>query len=320
MLGLLLGTLATILHAALMFAVAPLIAGLATKARAGLLGFRGAPLTQPYRALARRVARVPVVPDNASALYQVWPFASLGATAAAALLTPGFCFGMVTARQSDFITFIGLLGIAQVANVLAGLETGFSFGGAAAGRAVLFGLFAMPALLLAVLTLALLGHSATIDGIGNQLSSGHVGVSVSLGFALLAVLAVALTESGRPPADDPAGQAELAMVQNTLLLEYSGRFLALFVYAAMLRLTVWMSLIASIFIPFGMADAGAVLTWPLGLVLWLFKLVLLAAALALFEVTVTRIPVSRIPAFFAGATLLGLLAVIFLLVGRGLGA
>ncbi len=320
MLGLALGLLATILHAALMFAGAPLLVGAAEKLRARLLGRRGAAVMQPYRTLLKLIAKVPVVPDNASELYQVWPFVCPAAIAAAALLTPGFCFGMAGAGQSDFITFIGLLGIGRAATVLAGLETGFGFGGAGAGRAVLFSLFGEAALLLVVLTLALLGHGVTLDGIGMGLRRGHSGAPISLGLALLAVLAVALAENGRAPADDPAGRQELAMVQNALPLEYSGRFLALFEYAAMLRLAVWLSLIGALFLPFGMADAGMVLTWPLGLLSWLIKLAGFAGALVLFEIFVGRVRIFQVPAVLAGATLLGFLAVVFLLVSRGLGA
>ena len=320
MLGLLLGLLATILHAAMLLALAPLLAGLAETLRARLAGRRGPAATQPYRALRKLLAKVPVVPDNASALYPLWPFVGLAAVAMAALLTPGFCFDMATARWSDLITFVGLLGLARAATLLAGLETGFGFGGAGAGRQALFSLFAEAALLLVVLALALIGHSPTIDGIGAALRGHPPGLSAALGLALAALLAVALAENGRLPADDPAGQRELAMVQNAMLLEYSGRFLALFQYAAMLRLAVWLSLLGAIFCPFGMAEAGAVLSWPLGILSWLVKLAVLVAALALFEVSAARLRVFRVPAFLAGAALLGFLAVAFLFIGRGLGA
>ena len=320
MLGFALALLATLVHAALIFAGAPLLVGLADKLRARLLGRRGAPITQPYVILRKLLAKVPVVPDNASELYRVWPFVCLAATAAAAALTPGFCFGMASARQGDFITFIGLLGIGRAATVLAGLETGFGFGGAGAGRAVLFSLFGEAALLLVVLTLALCGHAVTIDGIGSFLRRGHAGLSVPLGLALLAILAVALVENGRAPADDPAGQQEPAMVRSAMLLEYSGRFLALLEYAAMLRLALWLSLIGAIFLPFGMAEARTLPSWPLGLVSWAIKLTVLIGALALFEGFIGRVRVLQVPAFLASATLLGFLAIVFLFVSRGFGA
>ena len=131
---------------------------------------------------------------------------------------------------------------------------------------------------------------------------------------------MALAENNRAPTDDPAGRHEPAMVRSAMLLEYSGRFLALFEYAAMLRLAVWLSLIGAIFLPFGMADAGAPLSWPLGLLFWMIKLAALTSALVLFEALIGRLRVFQVPAVLAGATLLGWLAVVFLLVSRGYGA
>jgi formate hydrogenlyase subunit 4 len=265
------------------------------------------------------LAKTPVLPDTATQLYQAWPFGALAATGTAALLIPSFALGMVTAKISDFITLIGLLAIARAATMLAGLETGFGFGGAAAGRDALFGIFAEAALLVLVLTFVLIAGNPTVDGIAEFFRDNHTGISVSLGFALAAILAVALTEAGRIPADNPAGHLELAMVHEAMLLEYSGRYLALFHYTAMLRLIAWFSLIATIFCPFGMADAGNPLSWPAGLILWAGKMLAGSAALALFEVSTAKMRIFRVPEFLGVAMLLGLLSAVFLFVATRLG-
>ncbi len=311
--------IATLLHAALVFALAPLLMGAVNKFRAWALGRRGPPFLQPYFNLYKHLRKTTLVPETATELFALWPVTAFLATATAALLVPSFCTGLLTAPASDFITLIGLFALARAAAMLGGLETGFGFGGAAAGREALFSVFAEAALLVVILGFALLAHSITINGIAVAFAAGHIGISVSLGFALAALLAVALTETGRIPTDNPAGHLELAMVHEALSLEYSGRFLLLLEYAGMLRLLLWMNLIGTIFLPFGMARADDILSWPLGLILWPLKLGVMAALLALFEISTAKMRVFRVPEFLGAAMLLGILAGIFLFVASRIG-
>jgi formate hydrogenlyase subunit 4 len=311
--------LVTVLHGALMFALAPLLLGVVTKIRARLLGRRGAPVVQPYRDLWKLIHKIPLIPETATELYKIWPFVSFAAVAVVALLVPGFTLGLATAGQSDLVTIIGLLALSRAAVMLAGLETGFGFGGAGAAREALFGIFSEAAALGVVLILVLIAGDPTVDGIAAFFRFGQVGISVSLGFALAAILAVALTETGRIPVDNPAGHLELGMVHEAMLLEYSGRYLALFNYTAGLRLMIWFSLIGTVFFPYRMAQAGDITGWPLGLAAWLVKLGGFAVALALFEVSTAKMRIFRVPEFLGVAILLGLLAAIFLFVAGRLG-
>lgn len=306
--------LATLLHIAAMFGLAPLVMGLVTKIRARLLGRSGPPVLQPYRDLRKLILKTPLVPDTATELYKIWPFVGFAAIAASALPVPGFALDLLTARYADFITLVGLFALSRAATMLAGLETGFGFGGAGAGREALFGIFAEAALLVMVLIFVLITGDPNVDGVAQYFRSGQVGISVSLGFALAATLAVAITETGRIPVDNPAGHLELGMVHEAMLLEYSGRYLALFQYTACLRLMVWFCLIGTLFLPFGMAQAGAPLTWARGMLLWAVKLLVFAAALGVLEVSTAKMRLFRVPEFLGVALLLGLLSAIFLFV------
>jgi len=311
--------IATLLHTALVFALAPLLMGVVGKARAWALGRRGPPVLQPYFTLSKLLRKSTLVPETATEYFPAWPFGSFLAIATASLLVPSFCTGLLTAPYSDFITLIGLFAISRAATMLGGLETGFGFGGAGAGREALFSVFAEAALLVVLLGFVLLAHGATVDGISAVFASGHIGISVSLGFALAAMLAVALTETGRIPTDNPSGHLELAMVHEAMVLEYSGRFLLLLEYAAMLRLLLWLDLIGTIFMPFGMARADDILSWPGGLILWLGKLGAMVAALTLFELSTAKMRVFRVPEFLGVAMLLGILAGVFLFVASRIG-
>jgi len=309
----------SVLNAAILFAVAPLLMGVVGRTRARLLGRRGAPVTQPYRDLTKLLRKTPLIPEMATEYFKIWPLLAASTMSVAVFLVPGFCTGLLTAGQSDFIVLAGFLLLARAATLLAGLETGFGFGGAAAARDLLFGIFSEAALLVVILGLSLLAQNFTVDGVAVYFGSGKIGLSVSLGFALAAMLAVALTEAGRIPADNPAGHLELGMVHEALLLEYSGKFLAVFEYAAMLRLLVWFCLISTVFLPFGMARATVFWSWPFGIVWWGGKLVVMSLALALFEVSTAKMRIFRVPAFLGTALLLGVLASVFLFVASRIG-
>lgn len=319
MLAILAALFATLLHLAMIMLLAPMVSGIVAKLRARLQGRRGPPWHQPYLDLRRLLHKTTLIPENATELYQLWPYIAFGAITAAVLLIPSFCTGLITAPISDFISFIGLLALARAAVLLAGLETGFGFGAAGAARDVLFGIFSEAALLVVVLTFVLIAHSPTIDGVSVAFRDHQIGLSVSLGFALVALLSVALTETGRMPSDNPAGHLELAMVHEAMILEYSGRLLFLFQYAAMLRLTMWMTLIGAVFLPFGVGRAESLLSWPLGILLWGGKMVFLASTLAGFEIFNAKMRVFRVPEFLGLALLLGMLSSIFLFVAARLG-
>ena len=141
---------------------------------------------------------------------------------------------------------------------------------------------------------------------------------VSLGMALVALIIVALAENARIPVDNPATHLELTMVHEAMVLEYSGRDLALIEATAALKLLLWLGLIGAIFCPFGMAIADrSLLGWPVGLLTWAGKMAGLAAALACFETGIAKMRVFRVPEFLGAALLFGLLAAVFLFVSTG---
>jgi formate hydrogenlyase subunit 4 len=134
----------------------------------------------------------------------------------------------------------------------------------------------------------------------------------------VSTLAVAVAENGRIPVDNPASHLELGMVHEAMVLEYSGPDLALIEATAALRLLLWFCLIAAIFMPFGIApDGGGPVAWAIGLAVWVPKMLGLALALAVFETSIAKMRVFRVPEYLGIAVLLGLLAAVFLFVSTG---
>jgi formate hydrogenlyase subunit 4 len=315
---LLLALAAQALHVALLLAAAPVVAGVVRHVKARLLGRVGPPVLQPWRDLRRLLRKQPVVAENASWLFLAAPSAHLAAVLAAAALVPSFALGMASAPMADLLVIGGLLALSRVILALAAMDIGTRFGGIGASREMTYAVFAEPALLLTIFTLALMVGTTNLDNIALVLREGAVGLRVSLGLILVAMIAIALAENGRVPVDNPASHLEVTMVHEAMVLEYSGRHLAMLELAGALKLLLWMSLIVVIFVPFGIARGGALpLWWFAGLAAWGAKIGVMALALAGFETAIAKMRVFRVPEFLGVAVLLALLAVVFLFVSQG---
>jgi len=310
--------LAQALHLALMLAAAPLLTGLVRLLKARILGRRGPPLLQPYRDLWKLMRKQPVVAANASSLFRLAPYLHMAFVLAGIALVPSFANGMSFAPLSDLVVIIGILAAARAIVALAAMDVGTAFGGLGASREMTFAVLAEPAMLMVVFIFALLTGTTQLDLTLSVLRDTDFGVRVSLALALIAMVAIAIAENARISVDNPATHLELTMVHEAMVLEYSGRHLALIEAAAMLRLLFWMSLIGVMFFPYGLGRGADPLGWPLGLALWGVKVLVLAAALALFECAIAKMRVFRVTEFLGTALLVALLGAIFLFLSTSL--
>ena len=307
-----------LLHMALVLALAPGITGLVRKLKARLVGRRGPPVVQPYRDLVRLLRKDAVVAHSASWLFRVTPYLVFTAIWLGASLIPTITTNLLLGPTADLIALAALLGSARFFTALAGLDVGTSFGGIGASREMMIASLAEPAMLVVIFTVSLLIGSTSLTVIADSLISHPVGIRVSLGLGLIALMIVAIAENARVPVDNPATHLELTMVHEAMILEYSGRHLALMEAAAMLKLLLYIALIACIFLPFGMAQADGGEALLRGLGSYLAKVLGGTVILALFETSLAKMRVFRVSEFLAAALLLGLLAMILLYVTKGL--
>jgi formate hydrogenlyase subunit 4 len=308
-----------LLQMTLVIAVAPLLTGVVRATKARLMRRRGPPLIQPYRDLIRLARKEAVVADSASWLFRFVPYLVFAATWVAAALVPTFATELLFSWSADLIAIIALLGAARFFLALAGLDVGTSFGGLGSSREALFGALAEPAMIVIVFTLALVAGSTQLSTVAAYMVSSNVGLRVSLGMAMVALIIVALAENGRIPVDNPATHLELTMVHEAMILEYSGRHLAVIELAAMLKLVLYVSLIICVFVPWGLAIADAsVADRLLGAVVYLVKLAVAGAALGVFETSIAKMRVFRVPDFVGAALMLGFLGALLLFVSRTL--
>ena len=236
----------------LVLLLAPLVTGLIRKLKARLLRRRGPPILQPYRDLLRLLRKEVVLADNASWLFRAAPYLIFAATWVAAALVPTFATGLLFNWTADLIAIVALLGSARFFLALAGMDVGTSFGGIGSSREVMIASLAEPAMIMIVFSLALLVGSTQLSNIAQFMVSPNVGLRVTLGLALISLVMVGIAENARIPVDNPATHLELTMVHEAMVLEYSGRHLALIELAASLKLLLYLSLIACLFLPWGM--------------------------------------------------------------------
>ena len=300
----------------LVLALAPLLLGFTRKVKARLLRRQGPPVLQPYRDLIRLSRKEVVLAENASWLFRSAPYMIFAATWVAAALVPTFATGLYFSWTADLIAITALLGSARLFLALVGMDVGTSFGGIGSSREVMFASLAEPAMIMIVFTIALVAGSTQLSHVASFMLA-HGSLRVSLGLALIGLVIVALAENSRIPIDNPATHLELTMVHEAMVLEYSGRHLAVIELAAALKLLLYISLIACIFFPWGIATSGdGPAAYVKGAAIYVGKLAVGGFLLVFFETSIAKMRVFRVPEFLGVALMLGLLGTLLLFVSR----
>jgi formate hydrogenlyase subunit 4 len=304
---------------ALFAVIAPLLAGWVKWVKGWLQNRRPPSPLQPYRELAKLFAKERVLAHNASWLFRSTPYIVFGSLMLAAAVVPFLALRLPTAAIADVIVLVGFLALARFFQALAGMDVGTAFGGMGSSREMTIASLSEPAMLMAVFTLAMTAASTNLSvAIEQNLASGLV-LRPSFIFALLGLMMVAVAETGRIPIDNPATHLELTMVHEAMVLEYSGRHLALMEWASQIKLMIFAVLIANVFFPWGIAIDFDPRSLALGLVAITAKLAGLGVLLALSETVVAKMRLFRVPAYLSLAfllSLLGMLSHIILEVGQ----
>lgn len=304
---------------ALVLLLAPLLTGWVRWVKARLLRRRGPSPLQPYRDLFKLLRKEVILAESASWLFRIAPYLIFAALWVAASLVPTFAGGLPFNWAADLIAIVALLGTARFFLALAGLDVGTSFGGIGSSREMMIASLAEPAMLMMVFTLSLLAGTTELSAVAHFMMTAHVGLRMSLGLSLMALVIVAIAENARIPVDNPATHLELTMVHEAMVLEYSGRYLALIELGSALKLVLYMSLLGCIFAPWGMAMAGAGLdAYLFGVAVYIGKLAAGGILLALFETSIAKMRVFRVDQFLGAALMLGLLGALLLFVSRSL--
>ncbi|MDP3759328.1 MAG: NADH-quinone oxidoreductase subunit H [Ramlibacter sp.] len=312
-----LGFLSQLLAIVAALLLAPLMTGWVNQCRAWLQNKSAPPLLQPYRVLHKLFHKDSVLADNASQLFRAAPYIVFGCMVLASAIVPTLSTDLPLSPAADAIALVGLFALARVFISLAAMDVGTAFGTLGARREMFVGFLAEPALLMVFFCASLISKSTSLTTIVGTLAHRELAIYPSLAFAGVAFTMISLAENARIPVDNPATHLELTMIHEALILEYSGRHLALLEWAASLKLFAYSCIGLALFFPWGIAEAGAPLALLLAMPALVFKLAVGGAALAFLETISAKMRIFRVPEFLATAFML---AVIGLLVSILLGA
>jgi formate hydrogenlyase subunit 4 len=291
-----------VMHLALVLLAAPALAGAMGWLEARLSGHVGPSILLPWHFLVRLSRKTAVLPESASRLFSLAPAVALSATICAAALVPSFTLGTALAPLADGVVVASLLSLARVATTLGALDTGSASSGLAAQKTTALAVMAEPALLIFVLSLALMGGSFNVELVIGQQQEGTLLPAAASALALTALLALAFVD--------------VCDTSQGLQLDYSGIDLAVARVTVWVRRVVWIDLIGALFVPVGMAGPGdGLVEWGIGLLCWAIKLLVAVVCLASVGTLLGRASGRDMPNIAGAAALLALLATIVVLVG-----
>jgi formate hydrogenlyase subunit 4 len=303
--------IAVILQSLLLLALAPLISGCIKNWKAKLQNRRGSPVWQPYLDLAKFLRKDMVISEHASWIFRAMPYVLFTSTLLAGLMVPMVHASAPLSLFGGALALVGLLALGRFFLALGGLDPGSAFGGMGSSREMTLAAIAEPALMLAIFTVAITAGSTNLS---EMLLAAHgptwklLNPAHLLAFAALFI--VLLAETGRIPVDNPATHLELTMIHEAMILEYSGRYLALVEWSASVKQLVLMALLVNIFFPVGIASDLSASALGLSLLWFVAKLLALAFAVVVVETTNAKLRLFRVPDLLSAAFILATLALL----------
>ena len=309
----------TLAQALVLLAVSPAIVGLIRKVKARFQCRQGARVFQPYADLAKLFRKQPVVSTTTSWIFTATPYILFASTLTAGLLVPAFASQMPLNFAGNIIALVYLFALGTFFLILAGLDAGSPFGGMGSSREAIVASLTEPAMIMSIFAIALTAGSTNLSTIVHKtaLLEGIVTDPSPHLMALAALFIVALAETGRVPVDNPATHLELTMIHEAMLLEYSGRYLALIEWASAMKLLVFLSLIANVFAPWGIATTLTPMALSIGLAVYLAKVAGLAVLIGTIECMFAKLRLFRVTDLLGVAFILALLGLLFFYILRG---
>jgi formate hydrogenlyase subunit 4 len=309
--------LLALLQTALFVAAAPLFAAWVKRVKCRLQNRRAPSLLQPYRELRKLLAKRVLLAETASPVFRTAPYIVCATTIMAASVVPFFALTLPLAAMADAIVLVALIALGRFFLALAGLDIGTAFGGMGSSREMTVSALAEPAMLMVVFTVAMIASSTNLSTVVGHMLVEAQALRPSLLFALVALILVAIAETGRVPVDNPATHLELTMIHEAMILEYTGRHLAMMELAAQLKLLIYAVLVANLFFPWGIAVENTPSAWLFAAALLAGKLALLGTGLAIAETAVAKMRLFKVPTFLVVAFTIALVGMLSALILEG---
>lgn len=290
--------------------ISPLFIGWVRALKCWAQGRSSAGIFQPYRELAKLFSKDVVLAENASWIFRFTPYLVFGTAVLAGGIIPIISIELPLAPTADVIVLVGLFAIARFFTALAGMDIGTAFGGMGSSREMTIASLAEPAMLMSIFTVSLANRSTSLSHIVQAICSGQSVMRPSLAFAFLAFVLIALTETGRIPVDNPATHLELTMIHEAMILEYSGRHLALIEWANMMKLYLFVMLGIASFAPWGISGSGRIFAIGGAFLFMALKLGIVGIGLVTIETGLAKMRLFRLTEFLGSAFLLATLGML----------
>ena len=299
-----------ILQIAVLLVAAPLFVGWVKMVKCWFQGRSAPSLFQPYRDIRKLLAKDVTLAENASWIFRFTPYLVFGVSVMAGGIIPILSMDLPLSATADVIALVALFAIARFFTALAGMDIGTAFGGMGSSREMTIASLAEPAMLMAVFAVSLVSKSTSLSQMASVISQGHSLLRPSLVFAFLAFVLIALAETGRVPVDNPATHLELTMIHEAMILEYSGRHLALMEWASMMKLFLFTTLGIASFFPWGIAKTDDLISVLFALLFLIMKLGIVGVGLVLIEIGLAKMRIFRITEFLGSAFLFATLGML----------
>ncbi len=299
-----------ILQIAILLIAAPVFIGWIRMLKCWSQGRTSAGILQPYRDIAKLFTKDVVLAENASWIFRFTPYLVFGVTVLVGAIVPILSVNLPLSATADVIVLIGLFAIARFFTALAGMDIGTAFGGMGSSREMMIASLAEPAMLMAIFAVSLVSRSTSLSQIVHVITSKGFILRPSIAFAVLAFIFIAIAETGRIPVDNPATHLELTMIHEAMILEYSGRHLALMEWAGMMKVFLFASIGIAVFFPWGIAPKDNLIYLPAAILFLAIKLCLAGTGLVLIETGLAKVRIFRIPEFLGSAFLFATLGML----------
>ncbi|HEY1699933.1 MAG TPA: NADH-quinone oxidoreductase subunit H [Trebonia sp.] len=300
-----------VLQSLVVIVLSPLYAGVITRAEAIVGSKRGPSVLQPYRDLAKLLRKGSAVSDQASWIFRCAPFVAFACYLTVSVIVPIITNEpLPLAFLGDLIAGAFVLTLASFMMSLSGLDTASPIGGLGASRASWLGSMAEPALILVFFTVGAVSASDNPYLMNHAVaSSPYVVVLPTHLLGLIAFFMIVLVENGRIPIDS-GGHTEISMIEESRVLEYSGRAYAIVKWGSWMKLFLMSSIFMNVFVlPWGLGSATSLPGALLAIPVLAGKLALCGLAIVVIETSFAKLRFFRIAEFLGAAFMLALVGV-----------
>ncbi len=290
-------------------ALSPLGIGLIRKIKAKLQNRQGASITQPYRDLWKLFHKDEVISKDASWIFKYAPYFVFATT-----IVVGSCIPYIDSLgrsilAPDMLVIIYTLATGTFFLALAGMDTGGGFGGFGSSREMTISALAEGGLIFSFLTLSIISHTTNLLEMANGINLAYGNFSLPILLAFSGYFIVLLAETSRFPFDNPATHLELTMIHEAMILEYSGKKLALMEWSAANKLFIFAVLGSNLFFPWWIASGASIYSIIQEVIVLFIKLLLIYTSIALLESSIAKFRFFRLPDLLIISYILNIIAI-----------